>query len=171
MKLLLVVVLMCGGAIPTGPCGAQGAYFESALTGRIDLVNFAVDLDCAWGLRSDAPALQRSGECGLPLQKNDLIVVTHNLSCYADSCPLERGKLSGIGLLRRGDKVALFDGATLWQGRVTWFGHVTDQSLAPQAEYDCAAEKCGAAVTSSGDRLPDGRFAYCLVRFALRRGA
>lgn len=171
MRLLLIVVLMFSGAIPSGPCSAAGAYFESVLTGRIDLVNFAVDLDCAWGLPTDRPALQRSGECGLPVQRNDLIVVTHNTSCIGDVCPLEFGKLSGIGLLRRGDKVAVFDGSVLWQGQVTLFRHVADQSLAPQAEYDCGAPKCGVAVTSSGDRLPDGRFAYCIVRFALRRAA
>lgn len=171
MRLLLILLLAFGGAIPTKSCGAQGAYFESALTGRIDLVDFQLALNCNWGLSSDQAALQRSGQCGLPKQRNDLIVVTHNTSCVGDVCPLERGKLSGIGLLRRGDKVAVFDGSALWQGRVTWFGHVVDQSLAPQAEYDCGAPKCGVAVTSSGDRLPDGRFAYCLVRFALRRAA
>lgn len=165
--LMLLAPFVCGAGVPTR--GQSGAWFESAATGRITLVDLANERGCRWGLADDVPALQRAGTCGEPGKRNHFQVLTHNINCNWTRCPAKRGDVSGIALLQVSDRVRLFDGTTIWTGRVIWSAYIENGCPQPQAEFECPTEVCGTAVTSFGPVRPDDTFGYYLVRIAYAR--
>lgn len=171
---LLVVLAALLAIQPVLAAACSGYWFESARTGRLELANFSQELQCRWGTVDDRDALQRSGECGMPTQKNDLIVLTHNWLCGWYDCPT--GSIypheANIPLMQPGETALLCDGAELWAGRVIANIHVgkDDRALKPQTEFSCAGEKCGAIVTSMGVRYWNwGPADYAVVRLSYVR--
>lgn len=131
-----------------------GAWFESSsISHRIWLVSFQETLGCQWGRPEDQNALQRSGFCGIPKQRNDFIVLTHNWRCTATNCPVGEGWVTDIGTMAVGDTASLCDFGTLYAGTVIWAEKVTDSDPQPQTEFDCPGDVCGTIVTSVGKRL------------------
>lgn len=164
---LFVVIAGLIAAQPVLAAVCSGYWFESKRTGRLELVNFSNDLQCQWGRVEDRNALQRSGECGLPYQKNDLIVLTHNWYCGWYDCPV--GSIypneTNIPLLGAGESVQLCDGGTLWNGRVMAnIQEARSLGVRPQDNFSCAGERCGTIVTSWGKRdHPTGPAKYAVV--------
>lgn len=152
---------------PALAAACSGIWFDSARTGRLHLANFSAELGCRWGTVDDRDALQRSGECGLPYQKNDLIVLTHNWWCGWYDCPI--GSIypneTNIPLMAAGEGVLLCDGATLWQGVVRAnIREARALGVKPQDNFSCTGERCGTIVTSWGKRdHPTGPAKYAVV--------
>ena len=171
--LAVVLLTASSGNVETGAAQAcQGLWFESARTGRLELANFSQELRCQWGTVDDKNALQRSGECGLPAQRNDLIVLTHNWYCGWFDCPV--GSIypneTNIPRLRAGERTALCDGGRLWTGTVIANIYVgKERSISPQTEFACGGAKCGTIVTSVGKRYwTYGPADYVVVRMRFR---
>ena len=174
--LLIALFIVLAGLIAAQPVLAvacSGMWFESQRTGHLTLVNFTVDLQCQWGRTEDKNALQRSGECGMQKQKNDLIVLTHNWQCGWYDCPTGfiDPQESNIPLMKPGEKVQLCDGGTLWDGRVVKaITEARKLAVNPQDNFTCAGEKCGTIVTSFGKRdWSWGPVNYAVIRISYTR--
>lgn len=157
------------GEEPSRAMCEGGAWFDSEQTGRIWLVNFEETLGCQWGRPEDVAALQRSGRCGLPWQRNHFQVLTHNWKCTRLDCPVGKGWVSNIPLLELGDPVELCEFGNLYTGVVIENLVVTDSDPQPQSEFDCEGVYCGTIVTSTGERRsewgPTGQFTLVRISY------
>lgn len=170
VALALVNVIVAGAQeAPELVCGANDAWFFSQDTWLIWLVPLE-DKRCLWGTPDDENSLQRPGRCGWNAEHNQLVVLTHNWYCDANSCPVGVGGVSDIPLLEPGDEAALCEFGVLWRGRVVE-NVVSHGEVQPQDDFRCGADVCGTIVTSTGVRAyewgPTGEFV--VVRLSYTR--